>query len=171
MAEAGAAIVPRATYRLQFGAGFGFAEAAALAPYLARLGISHVYASPYLAARPGSAHGYDIIDHGHLNPDLGDPDAFRDMVAAFRRHGLGQVLDIVPNHMGVGGADNPWWLDVLEWGRDSDYAGWFDIDWAPDRRYLHGQLLVPLLGDHYGVVLESGELVLRFDASADSFAV
>src|ERR1043165_9911481 len=105
MAEPGVAIVPRATYRLQFGAGFGFAAAADAAPYLARLGASHVYASPYLAARPGSAHGYDIIDHGRLNPDLGEPDAFRNMVAAFRRHGLGQVLDIVPNHMGVGGAD------------------------------------------------------------------
>ena len=131
--------IPRATYRLQFHKGFGFWDAAALAPYLARLGISHVYASPYLKARPGSTHGYDIVDHGQLNPELGDELAFRDMVTAFRDSGLGQVLDFVPNHMGVGGADNPWWLDVLEWGPASEYAGWFDIDWDPDRRYLARQ--------------------------------
>ncbi|CAH2598698.1 Malto-oligosyltrehalose synthase [Rhodovastum atsumiense] len=163
--------VPRATYRLQFHAKFGFAEAAALAPYLARLGVSHVYASPYLKARPGSSHGYDIVDHGRFNPELGDEAAFRDMVAAFRANGLGQVLDFVPNHMGVGGSDSLWWLDVLEWGPDSDYAGWFDIDWEPDRRYLLGKLLVPFLGDQYGAVLESGQLSLRFEPETGSFAV
>src|SRR5271165_3108472 len=124
--------IPRATYRLQFHKGFGFADAAALAPYLAKLGISHVYASPWLKARPGSTHGYDIVDHRQLNPELGDERAFRAMVAAFRTHGLGQILDFVPNHMGVGGAGNLWWQDVLEWGPDSEYAGWFDIDWDPD---------------------------------------
>ncbi len=163
--------VPRATYRLQFRKEFGFDDAAALASYLARLGVSHVYASPYLKARPGSSHGYDIVDHGALNPELGDEAEFRAMVAAFRENGLGQVLDFVPNHMGVGGADNPWWLDVLEWGPDSDYAGWFDIDWDPDRRYLHGKLLIPFLGDQYGAVLEAGQLELRFDAEAGEFAV
>jgi (1->4)-alpha-D-glucan 1-alpha-D-glucosylmutase len=163
--------IPRATYRLQFHKGFGFRDAAALAPYLARLGISHIYASPYLKARPGSTHGYDIVDHNQLNPELGDESAFRDMVSAFRNNGLGQVLDFVPNHMGVGGADNPWWLDVLEWGPASEYARWFDIDWDPDRRYLHDKLLVPLLGDQYGAVLESGQLVLRFDPETGSFAV
>ncbi|WP_149540248.1 malto-oligosyltrehalose synthase [Siccirubricoccus phaeus] len=162
---------PRATYRLQFHAGFGFREAAALAPYLARLGISHVYASPWLKARPGSLHGYDIVDHAALNPELGTEAEFRAMCAAFRTHGLGQILDFVPNHMGVGGADNPWWLDVLEWGVDSAYAGWFDIDWDPDRRYLAGKLLVPFLGDQYGVVLEAGELELRFDAEEGGFAI
>ena len=116
MSETAPTPVPRATYRLQFHKGFGFKDAAALAPYLASLGISHVYASPYLKARPGSTHGYDIVDHGRLNPELGDETAFRAMVAAFRGNGLGQVLDFVPNHMGVGGSDNPWWLDVLEWG-------------------------------------------------------
>jgi (1->4)-alpha-D-glucan 1-alpha-D-glucosylmutase len=171
MPESGPPPIPRATYRLQFHKGFGFAAAAALAPYLAQLGISHVYASPYLKARPGSSHGYDIVDHGRLNPELGDEANFRAMVAAFREHGLGQVLDFVPNHMGVGGADNPWWLDVLEWGPDSDYAGWFDIDWNPDRRYLQGKLLVPFLGDQYGAVLESGQLALRFDPDSGSFAV
>ena len=163
--------VPRATYRLQLHKGFGFRDAAALAPYLARLGISHVYASPYLKARPGSMHGYDIVDHGQLNPELGGEAAFRDMVAAFRGNGLGQVLDFVPNHMGVGGADSPWWLDVLEWGPDSDYAGWFDIDWNPDRRYLHGKLLVPFLGDQYGAVLEAGQLVLKFEPETGGFAI
>jgi (1->4)-alpha-D-glucan 1-alpha-D-glucosylmutase len=163
--------VPRATYRLQFHAGFRFADAAALAPYLARLGISHVYASPWLKARPGSSHGYDIVDHSALNPELGDEGDFRAMVAAFRAQGLGQILDFVPNHMGVGGADNPWWLDVLEWGAESAYAGWFDIDWDPDRRYLTGKLLVPFLGDQYGTVLESGQLELRFGAEDGGFAV
>ncbi|MBV8457050.1 MAG: malto-oligosyltrehalose synthase, partial [Acetobacteraceae bacterium] len=163
--------VPRATYRLQFHKGFGFKDAAAVARYLARLGISHIYASPYLKARPGSTHGYDIVDHGQLNPELGDETAFHQMCAAFHNAGLRQVLDFVPNHMGVGGADNAWWLDVLEWGPDSEYAGWFEIDWEPDRRYLEGKLLVPFLGDQYGTVLESGQLVLRFEPDSGSFAV
>jgi (1->4)-alpha-D-glucan 1-alpha-D-glucosylmutase len=171
MPETGGTPIPRATYRLQFRKGFGFRDAAALAPYLARLGISHVYASSYLKARPGSSHGYDIVDHGQLNPELGDELAFRDMVVAFRNSGLGQILDFVPNHMGVGGADNPWWLDVLEWGPASEYARWFDIDWDPDRRYLQDKLLVPFLGDQYGAVLESGQFVLRFDPETGSFAV
>ena len=171
MFETDAIPIPRATYRLQFQKGFGFRDAAPLAPYLARLGISHIYASPYLKARPRSSHGYDIIDHGQLNPELGDETDFRAMCAAFREAGIGQILDFVPNHMGVGGADNAWWLDVLEWGPESDYAGWFDIDWDPDRRYLQSKLLVPFLGDQYGAVLESGQLVLRFDPEAGSFAV
>jgi (1->4)-alpha-D-glucan 1-alpha-D-glucosylmutase len=171
MSEPNPAPIPRATYRLQFHKGFGFKDAAALTPYLARLGISHVYASPYLKARPGSTHGYDIVDHGQLNPELGDKTAFRAMVTAFCDNGLGQVLDFVPNHMGVGGADNPWWLDVLEWGPESEYAGWFDIDWEPDRRYLQGKLLVPFLGDQYGAVLESGQLALRFEPETGDFAV
>jgi (1->4)-alpha-D-glucan 1-alpha-D-glucosylmutase len=163
--------IPRATYRLQLNKDFGFAQAGALAPYLARLGISHVYMSPFLKARPGSTHGYDIVSHTELNPELGSHEDFTTMVKAFRDHGLGQVLDFVPNHMGVGGSDNPLWLDVLEWGPDSRYAGWFDIDWEPDRRYLRNTVLVPFLGDQYGAVLESGALTLKFDATAGSFAV
>jgi (1->4)-alpha-D-glucan 1-alpha-D-glucosylmutase len=163
--------IPRATYRLQLNKDFGFDDAAALAPYLARLGVSHVYCSPYLRARPGSTHGYDIVSHTELNSELGDTASFDRMVAAFRDNGLGQVLDFVPNHMGVGGADNPWWLDVLEWGPDSEFAGWFDIDWESDRRYLQGKLLVPFLGDQYGAVLQSGALRLKFDARAGSLAV
>lgn len=163
--------VPLATYRLQFRKEFGFDAAADAAAYLGRLGVSHVYASPYLLARPGSTHGYDIVDHHRLNPELGDEAAFQRMVAAFRSNHLGQILDFVPNHMGVGGSDNPWWLDVLEWGPDSVYSGWFDIDWDSDKRYLQGKLLVPFLGDQYGAVLAAGDLELRFDAAAGSFAI
>ncbi|WP_027134972.1 malto-oligosyltrehalose synthase [Geminicoccus roseus] len=160
-----------ATYRLQFHQGFGFDDAAAIAPYLARLGVSHVYASPYLMARRGSTHGYDIIDHNQLNPELGGDEAFARMCAAFDRHGLRQILDFVPNHMGVGGSRNPFWLDVLAWGADSEYAGWFDIDWNPNQDYLKGKLLVPFLGDQYGAELEAGRLVLKFDEASGSFAV
>ena len=165
------AIVPRATYRLQFHAGFGFKDAAAIAPYMGRLGVSHVYASPYLKARPGSTHGYDITDHQALNPELGTEEDFSAMVAAFKSAGLGQILDFVPNHMGVGGADNPLWLDVLEWGPDSEHAGWFDIDWDPDRRYLLNKLLVPFLGDQYGVELKAGNLKLKYDEAEGSLAI
>ena len=122
--------IPRATYRLQLRAGFGFSQVAGIAPYLARLGVSHVYLSPIFKARPGSVHGYDITDHDQLNPELGTEAEFKAMVEALRREGIGRVLDFVPNHMGVWGADNPLWLDVLEWGSQSQYAGWFDIDWA-----------------------------------------
>ena len=163
--------MPRATYRVQFTKDFGFDAAAALAPYLARLGVSHLYASPYLKARPGSTHGYDIVDHNRLNPELGDDDAFERMAAALAANGLKQILDFVPNHMGVGGADNPFWLDVLEWGPESPYAGWFDVDWSPDRDDLHDRVLVPVLGEQLGVAIERGAFALRFDADAGSFAV
>ena len=158
--------IPRATYRLQLRAGFGFSEAAAIAPYLARLGVSHVYLSPFFKARPGSAHGYDITDHNELNPELGTEFDFASMIEAFRREGLGRILDFVPNHMGVWGADNPLWLDVLEWGPNSHYAGWFDIDWAAQ----HGKLLAPVLGAQYGEELRGGKLKLKFEADG-SFAV
>jgi (1->4)-alpha-D-glucan 1-alpha-D-glucosylmutase len=164
-------IIPRATYRLQFHAGFGFRDATALAPYLGRLGVSHVYASPYLKARPNSTHGYDITDHQALNPELGTEADFTAMVQAFKREGLGQILDFVPNHMGVGGSDNPLWLDVLEWGPESQHAGWFDIDWDPDRRYLLNKLLVPFLGDQYGVELKAGNLSLKYDEAEGTLAV
>ena len=164
-------MIPHATYRLQFSKAFGFDQAAELAPYLAKLGVSHLYAAPYLKARPGSEHGYDIVDHNTLNPELGDATAFERMSQALRQLGLRQILDFVPNHMGVGGADNPLWLDVLAWGPDSRFAGWFDIDWTPDQRYLQEKLLVPFLGDQYGVELESGNLALKFDEDEGSFAV
>jgi (1->4)-alpha-D-glucan 1-alpha-D-glucosylmutase len=164
-------MIPRATYRLQFNKDFGFDAAAQIAPYLAQLGISHVYASPWLKARPGSSHGYDIVDHHALNPELGNEAAFAHMLAAFQSNGLRALLDFVPNHMGVGGADNPHWLDVLEWGPESKFAGWFDVDWRSDRRYGENKLLVPFLGDQYGVELYSGKLKLRFDEREGTFAV
>ena len=130
--------VPRATYRLQLHAGFGFGHAAAIAPYLARLGVSHVYLFPGLQSATGSLHGYDITDHNQLNPELGTEADFAAMIEAFVREGLGRIVDIVPNHMGVWGADNPLWLDVLEWGPHSQYAGWFDIDWSAQQGKLSG---------------------------------
>src|SRR6476620_10586881 len=140
----------RATARLQFHAGFTLDDAVPLVPYLAKLGISHLYAAPILKARPGSTHGYDIVDHGRINPELGGEAALGRLDAALKSAGLGLILDIVPNHMGVGGADNAWWLDVLEWGPDSARAGYFDIDWEPGARYLQGKLLTPFLGKQYG---------------------
>ncbi len=163
--------VPRATYRLQLHAGFGFAEALAVVPYLAGLGISHLYLSPILKARTGSTHGYDIVDHTALNPELGDLAGLEALAAACRQCDMAIIVDFVPNHMGVGGADNSWWLDVLEWGEDSRFARYFDIDWLPARRELKGKLLLPFLGDHYGAVLERGELVPRFDAEEGSLSV
>jgi (1->4)-alpha-D-glucan 1-alpha-D-glucosylmutase len=164
-------MIPRATYRIQFGKEFGFADAAAIAPYLSALGISHVYTSPYLRARPGSKHGYDITDHNALNHELGDDEAFQHMLAAFRENNLQHILDYVPNHMGVGGSDNPFWLDVLEWGRESPYASWFDVDWDSYSEYLSGKLLIPFLGDQYGAELESGKIQLKFDAERGEFSV
>jgi (1->4)-alpha-D-glucan 1-alpha-D-glucosylmutase len=166
----GALARPTATYRVQLNQDFTFENAAALVPYLAELGISHLYASPYLKARPASQHGYDITDHTRFNPELGGEAGFRALCAALERHAMGHVLDFVPNHMGIGGADNAWWLDVLEWGDASRYAAYFDIDWRPRFGATRGKLLLPILGDHYGDVLEAGELRLAFDAGAGSFS-
>ncbi len=164
-------IVPRATYRLQFNRDFTFVQAAQVVPYLSRLGVSHCYASPYLKARPGSPHGYDIIDHNALNPEIGTSDEFEAFVTALKSHGMGQILDTVPNHMGVMGSDNLWWLDVLENGPASAYAGFFDIDWQPMKESLQGKVLVPVLGEQYGTVLERGELKLTFDTERGEFSV
>jgi (1->4)-alpha-D-glucan 1-alpha-D-glucosylmutase len=162
---------PLVTYRLQLNAALGFTAAAELASYFERLGITHVYTSPILKARPGSTHGYDIVAHDALNPELGNSAELDGMVAAFSGAGLKVLLDFVPNHMGVSGADNPLWLDVLEWGPESEYAGWFDIDWEPHRGYLHDKLLVPVLGDQYGIELDGGKLTLKFDEAAGELAV
>ena len=155
-----------ATARLQFHKGFTLHDAERLVPYFERLGISHLYASPLLTARAGSTHGYDIVNHNEINPELGGEDALRSLVAALRGHGMGMILDIVPNHMGVGGHDNAWWLDVLEWGRQSPYAEYFDIDWDPPDATMRGRLLAPFLGTSYGEALESGNLKLKFDETA-----
>lgn len=163
--------VPRATYRLQLHKDFGFEAAAGIVPYLARLGVSHVYCSPIQRARAGSMHGYDVVAHDEINPELGGRagfDRFTDTLAA---HAMGLLLDLVPNHMGVMGADNAWWMDVLENGPCSLYAQHFDIDWQPLNPELAGKVLVPVLGDHYGDVLDAGDLVLRFDADAGSLAL
>ena len=152
-----------ATARLQFHKGFTLDDGAALVPYLAKLGISHLYASPIFRARAGSTHGYDIVDHTEINPELGGMEALRRMVAALRARDMGLILDIVPNHMGVGGDDNAWWMDVLEWGRASPYAEFFDIDWDPPDATLRGRVLAPFLGDAYGTVLAAGDLKLQFD--------
>lgn len=161
---------PRATYRLQMHEEFTFDHAATIVPYLAALGVSHVYTSPILTARPGSRHGYDIVEHAAINPELGGEDGLRRFSAELRRHSLGLVVDIVPNHMGVGGADNGWWLSVLEWGQLSPRAGYFDIDWNRDG-LDYGKIVLPFLADQYGIVLERGELQARFDAMEGSFSV
>jgi malto-oligosyltrehalose synthase len=154
--------IPTATYRLQLSCRFTFDDATALAPYLAKLGISHVYASPFLKARAGSSHGYDIVDYHRLNPEIGDDASFARFRAALTAHGLGLILDFVPNHMGVGKADNVWWLEVLEWGWDAAHARYFDIDWHPARHELDGKVLLPILGRAYGEALTAGEIALRF---------
>ncbi len=163
--------IPLATYRLQLNHNFTFAQATAIVPYLSELGISHAYISPCLKARPGSTHGYDIVDHNSFNPEIGGAEDFDRFVAALHDHGMGLILDIVPNHMGVMGSDNEWWLDVLENGESSAYASFFDIDWQPLKDELYGKVLVPVLHDHYGAVLESGELKLVFACEHGEFYI
>ncbi len=148
--------IPTATYRLQFNPNFTFRDAATIVPYLSALGVSHCYASPYLRARAGSLHGYDIIDHNTLNPEIGTVEDYEHFVAELHRHGMRQILDIVPNHMGVMGSDNAWWLDVLENGEASEFAEFFDIDWDPIKDELQGKVLVPVLAEQYGNELEKG---------------
>ncbi|WP_223520650.1 malto-oligosyltrehalose synthase [Pseudomonas sp. GL-B-19] len=162
---------PRATLRLQFHKGFTLDQAVPLVPYFARLGISHVYASPLLAARAGSMHGYDVVDPTTVNPELGGEAALRRLVHALREQRMGLILDIVSNHMAVGGADNPWWLDLLEWGRLSPFGEFFDIQWHSPDPLMEGQLLLPFLGSDYGIALQDGTLPLRFDAQDGSFYV
>ena len=160
--------IPVSTYRLQLHHGFGFAEACALVPYLAALGVTDCYMSPYLMASPGSTHGYDICDHNRFNPEVGSAEAYAAFAAALRSHGMGQIADIVPNHMGVDEAANPWWRDVLENGPCSPFAGFFDIDWEPVKDELHQKVLLPILGDQYGLVLEQGHLQLLFERGSFS---
>ncbi len=163
--------VPLSTYRLQLNGTFTFKDATALVPYLHELGITHCYASPYLKARAGSPHGYDIVDHGALNPEIGNEEDFTRFVAVLTQHDMGHIMDLVPNHMAVGGGDNAWWLDVLENGEASSYADYFDIDWNPLKDVLRGKVLCPVLEDHYGAVLEKGLLKLVFDAARGCFSV
>jgi (1->4)-alpha-D-glucan 1-alpha-D-glucosylmutase len=157
---AGGGGAPLSTYRAQLHSRFGFDDVGAIAPYLADLGVSHLYASPYLQAAPGSTHGYDVVDHSRVNGELGGAAAHRRMCDALGAAGLGQILDIVPNHMAIGGRENAWWWDVLENGPSSLYAAYFDVDWDPPEAKLRHKVLLAVLGDHYGRVLEAGELAL-----------
>lgn len=154
--------VPVSTYRLQVHHAFPLAEAARVVPYLARLGVGACYTSPYFTAAAGSTHGYDVSNHNEINPELGGEAAHRAFVEAIAAHGLRHIVDFVPNHMGIGAGGNAWWTDVLENGPSSPSAKFFDIDWAPVKTELHAKLLLPILGDQYGHVLERGELQLDF---------
>jgi (1->4)-alpha-D-glucan 1-alpha-D-glucosylmutase len=164
------AAIPIATYRLQLTASFDFDAAAAIVPYLKVLGISHVYASPFTKARKGSTHGYDVVNHTLINPELGGDEGFERLSNALKAHDLGLILDFVPNHVGVHYDDNPWWLDVLEWGEASPHAVSFDIDWEQLPYRARGGVLLPILGSSYGKALESGEIELRYDAGEGSFS-
>ena len=152
---------PRATYRLQLSRGFTFADARNVAPHLAALGVSHAYLSPILAARAGSAHGYDVVDHDRLSSDLGTPADFYDMVSAMHRHGVGIILDLVPNHMGIG-AENPRWMELLRWGPAARNAGFFDIDWDPPQPYLAGKVMLPVLDRPIEAVLNAREIRIEY---------
>jgi (1->4)-alpha-D-glucan 1-alpha-D-glucosylmutase len=163
--------IPVSTYRLQFNKQFTFADATPFISYLHQLGISHCYASPYLKARPDSSHGYDIVDHNELNPEIGSYEDFERFIDELQRNGMGLITDIVPNHMGIMGSDNSWWLDVLENGQSSCYAPFFDIDWHPIKKTLQNKILLPVLGGHYGNILEQQELKLVFDAEKGEFSV
>jgi (1->4)-alpha-D-glucan 1-alpha-D-glucosylmutase len=154
--------VPTSTYRLQVHRGFPLPAAAAVVPYLDRLGVGACYTAPYFTAASGSNHGYDVCNHNEINPELGGEPAHRQFVQALQSHGLGHVVDFVPNHMGIAAGGNAWWTDVLENGPSSPAAKYFDIDWAPMKTELHAKLLLPILGDQYGHVLERGELRLEF---------
>ncbi|HKT67336.1 MAG TPA: malto-oligosyltrehalose synthase [Burkholderia sp.] len=164
-------MTPRATLRLQLHAGFTFDDAAAHADYFARLGVSHLYLSPIATAEPGSLHGYDTVDPRAIRAELGGAAGFRRLVDALRARGLGVIVDIVPNHMGVGGASNGWWNDVLEWGPASPYARHFDIDWHPPDPALDGKVLLPCLGTPYGDALAAGDISLAAEPSSGRFVI
>jgi (1->4)-alpha-D-glucan 1-alpha-D-glucosylmutase len=158
--------IPSSTYRLQFNRQFKFTDAREIVPYLDALGISDCYASPYFQARAESLHGYDITDHNKLNAAIGSKADYEAWIADLHARGMGQIVDFVPNHMGIGEPLNHWWMDVLENGPSSTYAPFFDIDWKPLKADLEDKVLLPILGDQYGRVLERGELKVRFEAGA-----
>ncbi|MEO7426439.1 MAG: malto-oligosyltrehalose synthase [Fibrobacteria bacterium] len=161
--------VPLSTYRLQLHKDFPFSEARKRIGYMKRLGVGAMYLSPILLARPGSLHGYDICDHGRINPELGSEADFRDLAAALKEAGLVCILDFVPNHMAADAVSNPWWWDILENGPSSLYREFFDIDWMPIKPDLQGKVLLPILGDQYGKVLERGEIRLEFSEGGFHF--
>ena len=152
--------LPRATMRLQLHKSFTLDDACAVVPYLSALGISHLYLSPILAARPGSPHGYDVVDPTRVNPELGGEEALGRLVSELRCYELGVIVDIVPNHMAIG-TNNPWWMDVLAHGAKSRFAKYFDIDWTPANRHLRGKIALPILGRSYGEALAAAEITMR----------
>jgi (1->4)-alpha-D-glucan 1-alpha-D-glucosylmutase len=158
--------IPTCTYRLQFNRWFTFSQAREIVPYLDALGVSDVYASPYFQASPDSLHGYDITDHNKLNPAIGSRADYDAWIAQLHAHSMGQVLDFVPNHVGIADSRNLWWMDVLENGPSSRYAPFFDIDWQPLKTDLRDKVLLPILGDQYGRVLERAELQVHFEDGA-----
>jgi (1->4)-alpha-D-glucan 1-alpha-D-glucosylmutase len=158
----GSARIPCATYRLQFNNRFTFRDARAITAYLDALGISDLYASSYLKAVPGSLHGYDVADPTQLNPEVGTETEYREWIAMLQSFGMGHILDLVPNHLGIARSANPWWLDVLENGASSKFAHVFDIEWRPVKDELAHKVLIPILGDQYGAVLERQELRLTY---------
>jgi (1->4)-alpha-D-glucan 1-alpha-D-glucosylmutase len=162
--------IPIATYRVQLTANFDFDAAAAIVPYLKALGITHLYASPFMKSRKGSTHGYDVVDHTKINPELGGDAGFERLSAALKQHDLGLILDFVPNHVGVHFADNPWWLDTLEWGPASPHAVSFDIDWDILAYRTRPGVLLPIIGSSYGEALEKGEIELHYDAVEGGFS-
>ncbi len=167
--ESGMPAPPRATYRLQLSPSFGFKDAASIAPYLAELGVSHIYFSPYLQAAPGSTHGYDVVDHARVNDELGGEEAREALCETLSDLGLSQVIDLVPNHMAISSRRNQWWWDVLENGPSSWYARYFDVDWRPPEERLRNKVLLPILEDHYGRVLE--RKLLRFVRTQADFTI
>ena len=158
--------VPAATYRLQFNRTFTFDDATNIVEYLDRLGISHGYASSYFKAVPGSMHGYDVADPTQLNPEIGDRGTYNRWIETLRQHAMGHIADLVPNHMGIAKSANPWWQDVLENGSSSQYASFFDIDWHPLKPELENKVLLPILGDSYGAVLERQQITVQYVAGA-----
>ena len=154
--------VPVSTYRVQMNKDFTFAHAQAIAGYLKQLGIGDFYSSPIFEARPNSMHGYDVTRHDRLNPELGGAEGFASFSAELQRKGLGLLLDIVPNHMGVGN-DSIWWQDVLENGHASQYSEYFDIDWKPLKAAMRNKLLLPILGDQYGAELEAKHIQVSIE--------
>jgi (1->4)-alpha-D-glucan 1-alpha-D-glucosylmutase len=159
--------LPRATMRLQVHKAFTLDDARAIVPYIAALGVSHLYLSPILTARPGSSHGYDVVDPTRVNPELGGEDALRRLAGELRRHQMGIIVDIVPNHMAIG-PQNPWWMDVLAHGAESSFSRYFDIDWEPPNPSLRGKVALPVLGRPYGEALVGGEISLA-EKSGRSF--
>src|SRR3954462_991011 len=156
--------IPGCSYRLQVNKSFNFRDATELVDYLDALGATDVYASPFLVARPGSVHGYDVVDHARLNPEIGTDGDLDALAAALKQRGIGLIMDVVPNHMCIASSDNHWWNDVLENGRSSPYAAFFDIDWHPPKTELHEKVLLPVLGEQYGRVLENQELKVAYEA-------